>query len=62
MGFIIYMIRVALVILALRYVWRALKRALHGERTPTQRKNTSETQSMFSDIRDVEDIEYEDIE
>jgi len=61
-GSIIYMIRIVLVVLALRYVWRALKRAIQGERNPESRVRTQEAQSIFPDIKDAEDIEYEDIE
>ena len=61
-GFIVYMIRIVLVALALRYVWRAVKRAIQGEQAPRPPETSSRKQSVFSDIRNVEDIDYEDID
>ncbi len=54
------LLRILLVFLALRYVWRALSRSMgmaQRRKTPPSPPPTS-----FESMEDVEDIDYEDIE
>lgn len=64
MGIIAGLLRITLIFLAVRFVWKAVARALglEGERRRVRNSPSNVSEQTYEKISDAEDIEFEDIE